>query len=152
MKTSRTSRRAASAGFTLVELLVVFFILGLACAAVAEVVHRRSPDLELRSAASEVAANFREARSLAIHTNSETLVTINLDDRTVNAADGGEYAIPQDLGVTVRTATSELKGEGAGAIRFFPDGSSTGGRVTLFVDDRRYDVVVQWITGRVDVR
>ena len=152
MKTSRANKRTRCAGFTLVELLVVLAILAIACAAVAGVVHRRGPGLALRSAASEVAANFREARSLAIHTNSETIVTINLDSRTVGAADGGEYAIPQDLGVTLRTATSELKREGEGAIRFFPDGSSTGGRVTLFADERRYDVVVQWITGRVDVR
>ena len=38
-----------------------------------------------------------------------------------------------------------------GAIRFFPDGSSTGGRVTLMVGERSYAVDVDWLTGRVRV-
>ena len=36
-------------------------------------------------------------------------------------------------------------------VRFFADGSSTGGRVTLMVGERSYAVDVDWLTGRVRV-
>jgi general secretion pathway protein H len=42
---------------------------------------------------------------------------------------------------------SELIGRSAGQIRFFPDGTSTGGRVTLTGSGSRYNVVVDWLTG-----
>ena len=152
MRTSRTIERKRNSGFTLIELLVVLLILGVACAAAGGVMLRRGPDLELRVASSQVAAYLRAARSVAIHSNGESTVTFNLESRIVNTADGEDYAVPQNVGLALRTATSELKDEGTGAIRFFPDGSSTGGRVTLFTDRLRYDVVVEWITGRIDVR
>ncbi|TCV91049.1 hypothetical protein EC912_1171, partial [Luteibacter rhizovicinus] len=38
-----------------------------------------------------------------------------------------------------------------GRIRFFPDGSSTGGRVTLGRGTREWHVNVGWLTGAVSV-
>jgi hypothetical protein len=38
-----------------------------------------------------------------------------------------------------------------GQIRFFPDGSSTGGRIGLSRNDRRAAVAVDWLTGLVSV-
>ena len=39
--------------------------------------------------------------------------------------------------------------EGEGAIVFFPDGASTGGRVQLALDDAAWQVEVAWLTGQV---
>ena len=47
---------------------------------------------------------------------------------------------------------SEVEEGNRGRIRFFPDGSSTGGRVTLTSDERLYHVDVDWLTGQVRVR
>ena len=38
-----------------------------------------------------------------------------------------------------------------GGIRFFPDGGSNGGRVSLAVGERRFNVDVDWLTGRVSI-
>jgi general secretion pathway protein H len=35
------------------------------------------------------------------------------------------------------------------SILFFPDGGSTGGRLTLATGDRRRLIAVDWLTGRV---
>ena len=38
-----------------------------------------------------------------------------------------------------------------GAIRFYPDGSSTGGRITVSSGERKFLVDVDWLTGRVSI-
>ena len=53
--------------------------------------------------------------------------------------------------VKLFTAQSDLVNDKVGAIRFFPDGGSNGGRVTLAVGERKYDVDVDWLTGRVAI-
>ena len=50
------------------------------------------------------------------------------------------------------TAQSEIVDDKHGAIRFYPDGSSTGGRVTLASGERKFLVDVDWLTGRVTIK
>ena len=60
--------------------------------------------------------------------------------------------MPAGIDLELLTVATELGGGGArGGIRFFPDGSSTGGRVTLSHGSRQYFVDVDWLTGRVSV-
>jgi general secretion pathway protein H len=46
--------------------------------------------------------------------------------------------------------TGEVLNEKTGAIRFYPDGGSTGGKVTLSADGRSWTVRVGWLTGDID--
>jgi len=55
----------------------------------------------------------------------------------------------EDLALKLEAAETEQLGEHRGAVRFFPDGNSTGGRIVLAQGDRGYQVGVQWLTGRV---
>ena len=55
------------------------------------------------------------------------------------------------IAVTFQTARQEQVSEAIGQIRFFPDGSSTGGRIGLSRDERRAIVAVDWLTGLVSV-
>jgi general secretion pathway protein H len=50
------------------------------------------------------------------------------------------------------TGRSLVTGESEGGIDFFPDGSSTGGRVYLEIDARSLKVDVEWLTGRIRVQ
>ncbi len=64
----------------------------------------------------------------------------------------GEWrALRGDVRLSLYTAERERLDRGTGRIRFFPDGTSTGGRVSLAEGERSYHVVVDWLTGRVDV-
>ncbi len=49
------------------------------------------------------------------------------------------------------TAQSDIADEKTGAIRFYPDGGSNGGRVTLAAGERKFEVDVDWLTGRVAI-
>ena len=48
-------------------------------------------------------------------------------------------------------ARAQLLDEGVGRIRFFPDGSSTGGLIRLVQGNARADVRSDWLTGLVTV-
>jgi general secretion pathway protein H len=49
------------------------------------------------------------------------------------------------------TAQKDLVNDRVGAIRFYPDGGSNGGRLTLAAGERKFEIDVDWLTGRVAV-
>jgi general secretion pathway protein H len=53
----------------------------------------------------------------------------------------------------VFTGAREVQPEpGKGAVRFFPDGAATGGRLRFSANGGGWDVDVAWLTGEVRVR
>ncbi len=61
------------------------------------------------------------------------------------------HHLPERLDLKLYTAQRDLVSDKVGAIRFFPDGGSNGGRITLAAGERKYDVDVDWLTGRVSI-
>jgi general secretion pathway protein H len=135
------------------ELLVVLFIMGLVIFLAPAAFQRAVPAMETKAAARAVAVAFREGRSVAIRDNREIPVIIDLDARTVRVG-AGQYPtrLSRRLRLSLLTGRSELIGKSAGQIRFFPDGTSTGGRVTLTAGGSRYNVVVDWLTGLAAIK
>ena len=150
---SRAGEPGARAGFTLIELLVVLLVIGLALGAALPFLARGPGRADLDAAARGLIGELRAARAEAIRANAEVLVVIEPETRTVRTAGvEGSTNFPPDVTVSAVGARSEMPGEGAVGIRFFPDGGSTGGSVTLARGDaesRR--VAVDWLTGRVRV-
>jgi general secretion pathway protein H len=149
--TSRAGNRADGDGFTLLELLVVLVILGLTITLAVPMFTHAMPGVEAKAAARDVAAMMRAAHSLAITGNREVTVAVDLDRRTVELAGARSRTIAKGIGIGLYTAAEELIDRGAGRIRFYPDGTSTGGRVRLSAGERKYDVTVDWISGSVKI-
>lgn len=150
--------RSRTRGFTLLELLVVLAILALVAAVVAPALGTGGASQSARRAAWDVAAALRAARADAIRRNRETTVTLDVDAPTLAfGGDGGEddgagvRPLPEDVTYAVLTAESERAEDGRVSIRFFADGSSTGGRVTMTDGTADYVVGVEWLTGRVRI-
>ena len=107
---------------------------------------------ELKAAARKVAAGLRKVHAQAITKKQEAALTMDVDARRFElTGDKQVYQLPEKIDVTLYTAQSEITQNKNGAIRFFPDGSSTGGRVTLASGERKYLVDVDWLTGRVGI-
>jgi general secretion pathway protein H len=140
-------------GFTLLELMLVLAIAAAVMALAPPLLYQAMPGLQLKSAARQVAAGFRSARDQAITRRAETLLSVDLDERRIEWSGARRpLELPDGLEVSLVTATSELGRDARqGSIRFYPDGSSTGGRVTVSHGERGYRVDVDWLTGRVSI-
>ena len=145
------NRGAASRGFTLIELLVVFLVLGLIVTLAPIGFQRVLPSLQVKSAARDVAAALREVRGQAIRENRERFLAVDVEGGSFGFGGERRQTLDADIELSILTAVSELDETGGGRIRFFADGTSTGGRVTLARGDTRYHVLIDWLTGRVRI-
>lgn len=127
-------------GFSLLELLVVLAISAALVAVASAQFARLSSLVHLKAAAREVAATLRQARSRAITEQRETTLVIDARARRF-----------PEVALELVVGQAQALGEHTGAIRFFPDGSSTGARVRLMTKGRMQVVDVDWLTGRIVV-
>ncbi|CAK0753740.1 general secretion pathway protein H [Gammaproteobacteria bacterium] len=140
-------------GFTLLELLVVLAIAGFLMAVVPPLISAALPGVETQAAARKLAAGLRFARGQAVYGGTPAALTLDLDHAQFTlSGQGRPVSLPARVKLHLTTVYSERLGEHQGAIRFFPDGSSTGGRIRVSLGRSGYDVDVAWLTGRVEVR
>jgi general secretion pathway protein H len=132
-------RPRASAGFTLIEMIVVLAVLALVLGLVITHGPVRSQRLELDGAARHVTGALRLARSRAI-----------AEERTVVfALDAGGYRLDRDAPTTW---SGNVSPRGDRLVVFTPDGGSSGARIVLDDGERAVAIGVDWLTGRVVVR
>ena len=68
-----------------------------------------------------------------------------------SAPHGHHGDVPPALGIVFIGARETRPSPGEGAIVFFPDGASTGGRVQLSAKRAAWNIDVAWLTGEVRV-
>ena len=139
-------------GFTLLELLVVLLLMTIVFAATPPLLSGIGLTTELRGAARQLAAGLRLARNEAVTQQQAEALTVDVEQRRFSVA-GKTRNLPDDDDVTIRlyTAQSELLDGTRGNIRFFPDGSSTGGYIALADAKVEYRVKVDWVTGHISI-
>jgi len=146
----RRGRRRAS-GFTLLEMLVVIVLIGLAAVAVSLSVTQGLASARVRAASSELAGALRATRAQAIVRGQEQVFDVDTRANSYDGAKQRNVALPRGLQASITSAKEDRPNDHTGRIRFFPDGSSTGGRITLKAGRREWHVNVSWLTGEVRV-
>src|SRR5579864_6149834 len=140
-----------AAGFTLIEIIVVLAILGLALTLVVGYKSPVSSGLDLRGSAAALASGLRLARSEAILNDRAVIFDLDLAGHRFRSGSGPVRQLPPSLAIELLTISGERSGGHTGDIRFNPDGSSTGGRISLAGGGRKIMVGVDWLTGRVSI-
>jgi general secretion pathway protein H len=138
-------------GFTLIELMVVLAIMGFVMVLFVGYRAPWSSALGLEGTAAELASGLRLARSQAIADNHPVAFALDLADHRYRVGIEAPRSLPAKLSIALLTVDGEKRSAAIGDIRFNPDGSSTGGRITLADGSRRVAVGVDWLTGRVTV-
>ena len=103
----------------------------------------------LDEAAARLADGLRATREEAILQQQERVFAVDVNKRAFASSTAEFVPFDPALDISLLTAKSELIGESTGGIRFFPDGSSTGGRIGLRLLGDRAAVNVRWSTGAV---
>ncbi len=134
------------------ELLVVLALVGLLLALAVPVLSNAFPGAALRGATRDIAAALRASRSQAVTQNREVAFTLDLRSRKYAiSGDPRVRTLPAGFDLAMRSARPEAEGGFVGRIYFFPDGSSTGGRITLRRGERVHNVKVDWLLGRITI-
>ncbi|KOR30777.1 hypothetical protein TI04_04190 [Achromatium sp. WMS2] len=139
-------------GFTLIEALLVMALVAVFAALVPPLLSKALPGIQMKATARIIASAMRRARINAINTGKDVSLIVDIERYTVQVGDSNYIIhIPTVLNVKLDTADQELIDNQRGGIRFYPNGTSTGGRVTLYYQTNGYGMDVDWLTGRVQI-
>ena len=141
--------RARSGGFTLIEIVAVMLLIALVIGIASFTLSGSINSAKVRAAGRDLVAAMRYTRGQAIVSGEEQVLEIDVEERTYQAPKRAVVELPGKMDLRLVTAESEQTGETSGAIRFYPDGSSTGGRVRLIAGEREWNVEVAWLTGEI---
>lgn len=138
-----------TAGFTLIEMLIVLVILGVSAAVAGLAV----PEWRARSALREAGAGLErllaQARDTALRRQSPVLVRFDPEARRIGIPEIDRWqALPDGLDLTL-TGAAVAPGGSAPALLFLGDGSSSGGVLTLGRGEHRLALRIAWLTGTV---
>lgn len=136
-------------GFTLIELVAVIVLIGIALSVVSLSFSKSLSSAKVRAASTDLVAALRYTRGQAIVKGRQAALDLDTQTNTYQAPGKPLVKLPKDMRLVLLTAESEQTGATSGRIRFFPDGASTGGHISVLMGRREWRIDVSWLTGEV---
>ena len=133
-------------GFTLVEMLVVLTIIGLMVAIVPPMMRSRAGGP--RPIAHAIAADLRLLREEAIRRDQTTTLVPRATGYVLRPS-GQTTSLGAGIALDFSAAPARLLPDAGEAIHFFPDGSSTGGVLSVRRSGSVVRVLIRSFDGRV---
>ncbi|VAW34927.1 hypothetical protein MNBD_GAMMA01-2187 [hydrothermal vent metagenome] len=106
---------------------------------------------KIRAVSKNLVSAMRYTRGQAVVKHEEKTITFNVKTKSYKAPRKKTVTIPDEMDIFVFTADSEIADESTGSIRFFSDGSSTGGWVKLVYGKKIWKINVNWLTGEISM-
>lgn len=136
-------------GFTLVELLVALSIGVIALGAAPFAVSRAYETMEYRATVKRVIAGVKLARLEAMRSGHSVAFNVDLEERRFGLQQRLDEEFPERLKMRLVVADVEIDGA-RGGIRFYPDGSATGGTLEILrPSGEGVRISVDWLIGRI---
>lgn len=141
-----------SSGFTLLELIVVIFLITLILGVSVPFFLGGLPGQRLNATARDLSATIRQARNLAqIHGEPQT-VTIDLDGKYYGIEGRTTKGIPADIGVMVLDMLAGEVRQGKYSVSARAFGSIEGGTIVLSQDGRSVSIAIDPVGGAVVIK
>lgn len=160
MVTEPRNSSRPTAGFTLLELLVVLAIAGLLISLIPPVISAAVPGARLKLETLDLAQALRASRNEAV--NRGTQIDVVIDAEAQRYEVGGSTSVLPD-GIVVRIledryfdarispASARRLPSDPYTLRFYPDGGASGATIRLSQDRAAYLIDVDWMIGRVSI-
>jgi len=139
-------------GFTLIEVTVVLLIMVLGFSVVGSNISSGNQSSKLKAVARDLASALRYARGQALISHKEVSVAINLAENYYQVSNRDKiYQFSDEIDLSLVIAQDEFKEDEIGQIRFFADGSSSGGRIKMEWGVFFQQIDINWLTGKTEL-
>ncbi|MBA4373795.1 MAG: hypothetical protein C0402_13160 [Thermodesulfovibrio sp.] len=149
---SRTFSPRQNHGFTLLELIIVMFLISLIFGISAVFFVNSLPAGKFNAAVRDISSSVRHARALAQINGAAQSVTIDLETGKYGITGRELKPLPPNVRLKVLDPFSQEVTEGQYAFHFSPSGSSDGGTIVLWNDKRMVSIVIDPVVGAAVVR
>lgn len=155
MKKSFSAWRASArmGGFTLLELLVVLVVAGIAAGVVGVAGQTYLERSRYHQTVRDITSQLRQARALSVQEGRAIVVTYQPEIRRLVVEGGGYLNIPESLGVQWDAAERNAKtppGAGMPIFVFNADGGARGGRLAVQRGGQGVTFRVNWLLGTIE--
>jgi len=151
MRAAATTRRG-EAGFTLLELIVALGVMALALSVAVPYFAGSRAGQQLVAMAYDIATQLRDARSAAQTRNVDQAFIVDVGNRRMwIEGTGTRHTFYPRVHVDVEVPAAEKLAANIVRVRFFADGSASGGKFVLRDGSKRATVSVNWLTGDVRI-
>ncbi len=138
-------------GFTLLELLVVFALIGLMLAIVPVAYQKLHESVTYTGLVRGLIEQNAAARLQAMSTGTPAALELDFENRRFAVPPetrGGDW--PEDYRLEAVVARQEVTDSRTARIRYYPDGSSTGGSIRVMrPNGEGVRLRIDWLTGRI---
>ena len=131
--------------------MAVIVLLAIALSAVTFSFSKSLQSARIRGASRDLVAALRYTRGQAIVKGQQAVMSLNLADNSYSPPGKPTVKLPQGMNLQLTTADTEQTSASSGGIRFFADGSSTGGHISVFQGQREWRINVAWLTGDISL-
>jgi len=146
MKLSRRS------GFTLLEIIIVLFLMTLILGLSVVYFVNRLPSARFDATTREIVATLRHAWSLARINNERQTITVDLDLKTYGINGFGAKKIPPDVNIKIADSFAGEVFHGKYYLQFQATGGAEGGRLILWNNKKMQSIQLDPIIGAVIVK
>lgn len=142
---------AETRGFTLLELLVVLFLISIVIAIVSVSMASLMRSSRLDAAARDICATMRYARALSSWKGQSESVLIDMDSKKFGIENRKMRCLGPDMGIKVIGPLDEEIGSGTYKITFSPTGAVDAGPVIIWNDKKELRIEPDPVTGATEL-
>jgi len=140
------------AGFTLLELIIVVFLITLMLGLSAVFFANTLPSGRFNATAREIASAIRQARHLAKLNGEKQIITIDMDSRSYGIEGRAEKSLPSGIAIKIIDPLAGDITNGKYRMTFHAAGSAEGGTVVLWNNIRAAHINIDPVAGAVIIK